>query len=204
MSIPSLRYMSRPFLAGGILMLALMQLASAQSRRNHYDIRIFAQSETCYYHIDQQAEQDMFRIAPQGIVRFYTDQAVWANIEVENDAQGRSGTQGNGRVALQQGKPVASVVVRETIGEDTEHKVRIRCCLDRSPNGCADSWLDAQPYDEAELGLDTRGVEDAWSAILLHSPTHGPHAPDGLTATPLDPLPPTPMPGGGPVMEIDE
>lgn len=205
MPVPFWRRLSRAILGFALLLLAAVQLASAQPLKERHNIHVFSpdtpeQSEMCYYRIDEQTDQDVLRIAPQGIVRFYTDQGLWVNIEVQDDARGRSGTPGDGRVNLRRGRPVAQLAVREAIGESTEHKISIRCCMGRSPNACTNNWIEAQPYAQ-DLGM--RGIgEDAWLGMTPRTSPRGPNAMDGIPATRAPSS--TPMPGGGPMMEIEE
>lgn len=201
MPISTLKHLACSLLAAGLLMLAAVQFASAQTLQ--HSIHIEEQDEMCTYRIDEQTDQDTFRAAPQSIVRFYTSRGLWVNIEVEDDAQGRSGTQGNGAANLRRGRPVAQLTVRDAIGETTEHKVSIRCCLGRSPNACTeDNWVEAQPYDPQGQNVGARIFNEVvWPESSPRVRTHGPHAgsPSSAAVPPLSPLP-----GGGPVMEIDE
>lgn len=211
--MPTLLVKSLPcsVLGAGLLMLAMTQLASAQPRKSQHNIYVFApreapeQSETCYYRIDQQSDQDRLRITPAGIVRFYTARELWVEIEVQDDARGRSGARGNKQASLRRGRPVAQLAVRDAIGETTEHKVSINCCLARSPNACANNWVEAQPYSPQDQNLGARTLNGTmWPQSTSEAHVHGPQALDeGEALHPVSPLP-IPMPGGGPMMEIDE
>jgi hypothetical protein len=192
-------------------MLAMVQLASAQPRKSQHNIYVFSpreaaeQNEMCYYRIDQQTDQDRLRITPAGIVRFYTARELWVDIEVQDDTQGRSGAKGNGRASLRSGRPVAQLTVRDAVGETTEHKVSINCCLARSPNACTNNWVEAQPYDPQRQSLGARILnETTWLESTSGARIHGPRALDEAEAA--DAVFPSlnPMPGGGPMMEIDE
>jgi len=198
-------------LGAGLLLLAMTQLASAQPRKSQHNIYVFApretpeQGETCYYRIDQQSDQDRLRITPAGIVRFYTARDLWVNIEVQDDARGRRGAKGNGQAGLRSGRPVAQLTVRDAIGETTEHKVSINCCFGRSQNACAGRWAEAQPYRSQDRNLGARiPNETTWPVSTSDVHVHGPRALDGGKAPHASYPSPLPMPGGGPMMEIDE
>lgn len=208
MPVSSLQSVSRSFLGFGFLLLAAAQLAVAQPVKNQHNIHVFApadaaeQEQMCFYRIDQQSDQDVLRIAPRGTVRFYTERGLWVDIEVQDDDQGRGGTRGNGRANLRRGRPVAQLTVRNAIGANTEHKISINCCLGRSPNSCTDNWVEAQPYRQ-DLGV--RDInEEVWVDATPQASPHGPRATDENRSMPIPSRLPHPMPGGGPMMEIDE
>lgn len=215
MPVPITSTLSRALLTASILTLAIAASTSAQPRKSNHDIRVYTQGSTCYYQIDEQQNQDLFRIAPGGGVRFYANQGSAArmliNIEVQNDASGRSGAQGNGRASLQTGKPVATIKARNAIGQTTQHPVRIQCCLNATGNQCP-NWLEAQPYTGSTSGLGPQWEDATWSIPVIRTAAHGPFAPDELThderAAGVSPeVPrslPRPLPGGGPVMEVEE
>lgn len=212
MPVSSLKHLSCSFLAVSLLMLAVVQLASAQPRKSQHNIYVFSpretpeQSEMCYYRIDQQDDQDTLRITPAGTVRFYTARDLWVDIEVQDDVQGRRGAQGNGSANLRRGRPVAQLTVRDAIGETTEHKVSIRCCSGRSPNACTEGrWVEAQPYNPQGQSLGAHIFNEVvWPESSTRVRPHGPHVSHAgnPSSAAFPPLPP--LPGGGPVMEIDE
>ena len=204
----SLQSVSRSVLGLGFLLLAATQLAVAQPLKDQHNIHVFAspdateQEQMCFYRIDQQSDQDVLRVVPRGTVRFYTDRGLWVNVEVQDDDRGRGATQGEGRANLRMGRPVAQLTVRDAIGENTEHKISISCCLGHSANSCTDSWVEAQPYRQ-DLGV--RDInQEVWVDAALQASPHGPRAVDGDRATPIPSRRPHLMPGGGPMMEIDE
>ena len=209
MSTLSLKCVVRSFLALGFLMLATVEVAAGEPRKAQHNLHVYTspdateQNEMCFYRIDQQADQDVLRIAPGGTIRFYTDRGLWVNIDVQDDAQGRQGTQGSRQATLRSARPVAQLTVREAIGASTEHKISINCCLGRSPNSCTDNWIEAQPSGQALGARETRDT-DVWVDMTPRAWPQGPHAMDTAGGRPAPSPPPHPMPGGGPMMEIDE
>lgn len=209
MSVSSLQCVVRSFLAVGCFVLATVQVAAGQPRVDQHNIRVFTspdateQGGMCLYRIDQQANQDVLRIVPGGTIRFYTDRGLWVNIDVQDDAQGRKGTQGSHQANLRRARPVAQLTARDAIGENTEHKISINCCLGRSPTACVDNWVEAQPSSQDLGARDTRET-DVWVNTTPRAWPRGPHAMDAAGRRPAPSPPPHPMPGGGPMMEIDE
>ncbi len=192
-------------LLGAILLLSTVtDEAEAQQRRSLHRIEIYQQGDMCYYRIQDQVNQEQFRITPLGAVLFQAKGGLKVEIEVDDaevaDRQGQpqaiAGLAGARKTEISDRRPIQSVAVREARGVNSEHKVNIRCCTGRTILGCR--WSDAQPSETATGGIPQSGPD---LNALLH---RGPHASDGSIPVQSEWRLERLFGPGGPVMKIEE
>lgn len=202
-----------PFAALLGLFLLLPDPASAQDRKPVHYITISGDSDdnTCYYQIEGQANQDLFRIAPRGALIFNASADFDVEATIEPDAEGTAGIAGNAnqnKFAIQS-RGVTPVAVRRALGKDSEHKVRIQCCTDKGFfGGC--KWTPAEPIPSEMQEMGYAPQRNAPRPMAPHAAQtlpapHGPSAPSVLPDLLRDDPPPRPpVETGGPVMKVEE
>ncbi|MCH8124003.1 MAG: hypothetical protein IH853_12885 [Bacteroidetes bacterium] len=136
----ALRSLIRVVLVFGMITLLLTESAEAQGRKNAYTITVSRnESGICVYTIENQVDQDLFKISPRGFVTFFAvDTDVSIEIERHRDAP-HTGVRG---LAVRQpsaffldlGKS-RTVRVRPSFprtieSRNTKHKVWITCLVD--------------------------------------------------------------------------
>lgn len=164
--------------------------AVAQNRSDRYTIIVKADDGTCRYQIRNQANQDLFVIAPGGVVSVLPRGDIWVDVAVEDDLRGTPGTQNERSMALRQADESRALMARGDIGRSTEHKVRIECCPERRGRNECPRWVEAQP---PSVSMGSMGIEPV--GIDAGMPLHGPSA--GDTPRPA-------LPAGGPIMRVEE
>lgn len=172
------------------LLCGLTQVATAQDMKKTQKIRIFEQNDICVYEIEEQTDQDLFRIPPRGVVLFKTFDDFEVNIEIKDDPNtGVGGTQGSNTARLQGGQNIQILVVRLKQGKDSQHQVEIQCCLTKNADGtCA--WTPVESASSSGLGM----LEPAFQQ---GDPMSGPNAADSSGKN-------GPVGTGGPTMEVEE
>jgi hypothetical protein len=205
---------------GCLLLTALLGLfillpdpASAQDRKPVHYITISGDSDdnTCYYQIEGQDDQDLFRIEPRGALIFNSSADFDVEATIEPNAEGTAGVAGaasQNRFEVT-ARGVTPVAVRRAMGKDSEHKVRIQCCTDKGFfGGC--KWTPAEPIpsEVQQMGYAPRSTAPRpmkpHAAQTIPAP-HGPSAPSILPDLVRDASPPRPpAETGGPVMKVEE
>lgn len=192
-------------LAAGVLMSMLAPEAAAQARKPLHRIEVSQESGVCLYRIQDQTDQDTFRITPLGAVVFQARGGVKVQIEIGDAQVGNQKISGTAnanekKIEVTERKPIRSLAVRNARGMSTEHKVNIRCCTSRNLFGC--QWTEARPAPPSRQSMG--GAPNWWPGIEP-SQVRGPQTIDrpGSVGLPSDGKAGRPGPGG-PVMKIEE
>lgn len=174
--------------------LCLAPSADAQNRSDRYQIFVSPHPGGCQYQIEGQVDQDLFVMRPGGKLTVRAREGLWVDVAVDNDAGGIPGTRNRRSLALRQNAPRAVLTARSAIGKNTKHRVRIQCCKSESPRAECPAWTDAVPPAPATGALD---------APALPPERTGMASSRGPAVFPV-PASSSPLPAGGPVMQIEE
>lgn len=167
--------------------LGLVPAVGAQTAPPVQHIRIQEEGGQCVYRLADQQDQDEFTIQPDGRVVFQFLRGLKATALITQAPDGAPGARGANVIVIGQGGP-RSLDVRRAIGRDTEHQVRIQCCMERRGNDCS-RWRDAVA---AEMGIGFR------TGAHGEPSRSGPAAPEADPTTDVEPT------TGGPKMKVQE
>jgi hypothetical protein len=174
--------------------LCLAPPADAQNRSDRYQILVSPHPDGCQYQIEEQVNQDLFIMRPGGQLTVDAREGLWVDVTVEDDARGIPGTRNRRSLSLRQNESRAVLTARSSIGKNTEHRVRIQCCKSRNPRAECPAWTDAVPPTTTTGSLDAPVLPPERTGIAS---SRGP-------AVVLAPVSSSPLPAGGPVMQIEE
>lgn len=172
--------------------LSVPERAEAQSRADRYTILVFEDGDMCRYQIQDHSDQDVFNIAPGGMLTIMAKGGLWVDSSVQDDPRGTPGTRSQRTVAVREEDGSQSFTARSEIGRSTEHKVQIQCCPSRRGRNECPKWIDAEPprTSTGAVGMDAPGPEQRGPSAGEPVPSEQPIGSE--------------QPAGGPVMRVDE
>ena len=188
-------------LALGLAVLSGPQEAMAQERPTSQTITVSLENGVCLYEIEGQADQDLFTIAPGGMLTLMAE-GTDARVEIQPDPTSAVPGVAAGEkpdVKLKAGDQAKQRRVRSSIAAQrvTEHKVAIRCCDGFGFLGLIGSRCGNE--QEARARTDMMGMAPGGESYPDGIRQSGPQAPAEANSAVWPPVV-----GGGPVMEVED
>lgn len=154
-----------------VLALVLATAVSAQpAPQQQYQIAVTTTGDQCTYTIRDHADQDLFRVEPDGEVQFMPRGPRVVKVTVQPDPEsGIEGGEGVRQMWVTNSRP-RDFPVRADLGRETSHEVVIECCtVGNRRQTCPDDRLVRAVAEGESVG----GVQDSGPGESASGPSAG-------------------------------